>query len=306
VLTLEMGRIRYGLMLNESGVIIDDGTIARLGAERFVITTTSGGAGRIAHWLEEWRQCEWPNLRLFVTPVTTQWATIALAGPRARDVLARFETDIALDAASFPHMSVREGRLAGIATRLYRVSFSGELGFEINVPARYGAALWRELLTVGAESGIVPYGIETVLLLRLEKGFLHVGVDTDGTTAPADIGFGEIAARKRTDFIGKRSLRRSDNQRPDRMQLVGLAADDAKVLVPGAHLRLPGTGEGSDGWVTSAGFSPALGRPIALAMLRGGRARLGATLAVHDLDRQCTATVVTPAFYDPEGKRIHA
>lgn len=306
VAMLASGRVRYGLMQNESGVIIDDGTVARLAGDRFVITTTSGGALRIALWLEEWRQCEWPDLKVFVTPVTTQWATIALAGPRAREVLARFETDIALDAASFPHMSVREGRLAGVPTRIYRVSFSGELGFEINVPARYGASLWRELLAAGADFGIVPYGIEAVLLLRLEKGFLHVGVDTDGTTAPADIGFGEIAARKTADFIGKRSLRRSDNLRPDRLQLVGLSADDTKVLVAGAHLRLPDTSEGSDGWVTSAGVSPALGRPIALALLRGGRARFGETITVHDLNRQCTATVVKPAFYDPEGKRLHA
>jgi sarcosine oxidase subunit alpha len=306
VATLETGRVRYGLMLNENGVIIDDGTVARLVGDRFVVTTTSGGASRIALWLEEWRQCEWPDLKVFVTPVTTQWATVALAGPRAREVLARFETDIALDAASFPHMSVREGRLAGVPVRLYRVSFSGELGFEINVPARYGASLWRELLAVGADFGIVPYGIETLLLLRLEKGFLHVGVDTDGTTAPADIGFGDVAARKKSDFIGKRSLSRADNLRSDRPQLVGLSADDTKVLVAGAHLRLPGTSEGSDGWVTSAGVSPALRRPIALALLRGGRARLGETITVHDLDRQCTATVVKPAFYDPEGKRVHA
>ena len=190
--------------------------------------------------------------------------------------------------------------------RLYRVSFSGELGFEINVPARYGASLWRELLAAGADCGIVPYGIETVLLLRLEKGFLHVGADTDGSTAPADIGFGDVAARKKTDFIGKRSLARADNRRADRLQLVGLSASDAKVLVAGAHLRLPGTSEGSDGWVTSAGVSPALGRPIALALLRGGRARLGETITVHDLDRQCAATVVKPAFYDPEGRRVHA
>jgi sarcosine oxidase subunit alpha len=202
-------------------------------------------------------------------------------------------------------MSVREGRLAGVATRLYRVSFSGELGYEINVPTRYGTALWRELLAAGAGLGIVPYGIETLMLLRLEKGYLHVGVDTDGTTAPADIGWGEVAARKKADFVGKRSLRRADNQRADRLQLVGLSSADAAVLVPGAHLRLAGTTEGSDGWVTSAGVSPALGRPIALAMLRGGRARLGETIAVHDLGRSGTATVVNSAFYDPEGKRLH-
>ncbi len=306
VVKLEAGRLRYGLMLNENGVIIDDGTIARLDRDHFVITTTSGAAARIAQWLEEWRQCEWPELQVFVTPVTTQWATIAVAGPRARELLGRFATDIAYDAASMPHMSIREGRFAGVVARLYRVSFSGELGYEINVPARYGAALWRELLTAGAEFGVTPYGVETVLLLRLEKGYLDVGLDTDGTTTPADVGWGDIAARKKGDFIGKRSLARRDNLRPERLQLVGLTSHDARVLVPGAHLRLAGTSEGSDGWVTSAAMAPALGRPIALAMLRGGRARLGEKLAIHDLEKRGTATVVTPAFYDPEGKRLHA
>ena len=306
VLTLEPGRMRYGLMLNENGVIIDDGTIARLGPDQFVITTTSGGAGRIAHWLEEWRQCEWPNLEVFVTPVTTQWATVAVSGPRARDLLQRLGTDIAIDRDALPHMQLRDGRIADAPARLYRLSFSGELGYEINVPARQGARLWRELMTAGSEIGVVPYGIETLLLLRLEKGFLHVGVDTDGTTSPADVGWGEIAMKKKADFVGKRSLCRSDNQRTDRLQLVGLAADDPQILVAGAHLRLPGTSEGSDGWVTSAGRSPALGRPIALALLRCGRKRLGETVAVHDLDRRSIATVVATPFYDPDGKRLHA
>jgi len=303
--TLEQGRVRYGLMLNENGVVIDDGTVARLDDGRFLVTTTSGGAARIAAWLEEWRQCEWPELEVFITPVTTQWATVAVAGPRARELLGRFATDIALDAAAFPHLSVRECSFAGAPARLYRVSFSGELGYEINVPARHGAALWQALLQEGASLGVVPYGIETVLLLRLEKGFLHVGVDTDGTTCPADVGWGEVAARKKADFIGKRSLVRSDNLRADRLQLVGLSAADPAMLVPGAHLRLAGTREGSDGWVTSAAVSPALGKPIALAMLRGGRSRLGESVTVHDLDRHCPAEVVATPFYDPEGKRLH-
>jgi sarcosine oxidase, subunit alpha len=305
VAKIEEGRVRYGLMLNENGVIIDDGTVARLGPSRFLVTTTSGGASRIASWLEEWRQCEWPDLNVFVSPVTTQWATLAVAGPRARDLLKRFESDIAIDGKSLPHMSLAEGKFAGVTTRLYRVSFSGELGYEINVPARYGAALWRELLRAGGDLGVTPYGVETVLLLRLEKGFLHVGVDTDGTTAPDDIGWGAIAARKKGDFIGKRSLRRPDNLRVDRLQLVGLMADDPKVLVPGAHLRLAGTLEGSDGCVTSAALSPALGQPVALALLRGGRRWQGERLTVHDLDRQCPAIVVDPRFYDPEGARLH-
>ena len=306
VAKLDVGRVRYGLMLNENGVIIDDGTVARLGREHFLVTTTSGGASRIAAWLEEWRQCEWPDLEVFVTPVTTQWATYAIAGPRARQLLARFRTDIAFDWRSMPHMSMREGRFAGAPARLYRVSFSGELGYEINVPARYGAALWSELLKAGADFGVTPYGVETVLLLRLEKGFLHIGVDTDGTTAPADVGWGAIAAKRRGDFIGKRSLTRPDNLREDRLQLVGLTDADGEVLVPGAHLRLAGTSEGSDGWVTSASHSPALGKPIALALLRGGRARLGEKLTVHDLDRSCEAKVVSQAFLDPEGKRLNA
>jgi len=306
VAKLEDGRVRYGLMLNENGVVIDDGTVARLGREHFVVTTTSGGATRIAAWLEEWRQCEWPNLEVFVSPVTTQWATFAVAGPRARQLLARFRTDIAFDWRSMPHMSLREGRFAGVPARLYRVSFSGELGYEVNVPARYGAALWTELLKAGTDFGVTPYGVETVLLLRLEKGYLHVGVDTDGTTAPADVGWGEIAAKRKADFIGKRSLARPDNKRADRLQLVGLTDADAAVLVPGAHLRLPGTTEGTDGWVTSASHSPALGKTVALALLRGGRARHGEKLTLHDLDRTSAATIVSPTFLDPEGKRLNA
>jgi sarcosine oxidase, subunit alpha len=303
---LEDGRVRYGIMLNENGVIMDDGTVARLGRERFLVTTTSGGASRVAGWLEEWRQCEWPGLEVFVTPVTTQWATFAIAGPRARQLLARFRTDIAFDWRSMPHMSMREGRFAGVPARLYRVSFSGELGYEVNVPARHGAALWKELLKTGADFGVTPYGVETVLLLRLEKGYLHVGVDTDGTTSPADVGWGEAAARRKGDFIGKRSLARPDNQRADRLQLVGLTDADPRLLVAGAHLRLPGTQAGSDGWVTSAGHSPAIGKPIALALLRGGRTRLGEHVTLHDLDAKGEATVVSPAFLDPEGKRLHA
>jgi len=260
----------------------------------------------VAAWLEEWRQCEWPGLEVFVTPVTTHWATFAIAGPRARQLLARFRTDIAYDWRALPHMSLREGRFAGVPARLYRVSFSGELGYEINVPARYGAALWAELMKAGVDFGVTPYGIETVLLLRLEKGYLHVGADTDGTTTPDDVGWGEVAAKRKGDFIGRRSLARPDNRREDRLQLVGLTDANGDALVAGAHLRLPGTTAGSDGWVTSASHSPALGKVIALALLRGGRARMGQRVAVHDLDRRCEALVVPTTFLDPEGKRLHA
>ena len=304
VRTLEVGRTRYGLMLNENGVIIDDGTIARLGPQHFVITTTSGGAARIGAWLDDWRQCEWPDQDVVVTPVTTQWATVALAGPKAREILSRLGPDIDLSPAAFPHLHVRVGSLAGVPTRLYRVSFSGELGHEINVPARYGAALWRALEDAGREFGIAPYGTEALLLLRLEKGFLHVGLDTDGTTAPSDVGWGEIALKKQADYVGKRSLTRPENVRADRLQLVGLVGED-ELLIPGTHLRLDGTTEGSDGWVTSAAFSPTLGKRVALALLRGGRARTGQTVTLFDLGRTGRAEVAPTPFYDPKGERLH-
>jgi sarcosine oxidase subunit alpha len=304
--TLGVGRCRYGLMLNENGVIIDDGTIARLAPEHYVVTTTSGGAPRIAAWLEEWRQCEWPGMRVLITPVTTQWGTVAIAGPHAREVIRRLGTDINLDGNEFSHLHVRTGRIAGVPTRLYRVSFSGELGYEVNVPARYATSLWTQLLLAGADLNITPYGLEALLLMRLEKGFLHVGVDTDGTTSPRDVGWADAALKKETDFIGKRSLTRPANVSADRLQLVGLVSEDPKVLVAGAHLRLPGTREGSDGWVTSAALSPTLGRTIGLAMLRGGRSWEGQHIALHDLGRRGRAQVVSTPFYDPKGERMHA
>jgi sarcosine oxidase subunit alpha len=306
VLSLDIGRCRYGLMLNENGIIIDDGTIARLAPEHFLVTTTSGGAARIAAWLEEWRQCEWPQMRVLVTPVTTQWATVAVAGPHAREVVRRLGTDIDLEGAEFPHLHVRTGYIAGVASRLYRVSFSGELGYEINVPSNYALSLWTELVQAGSDFGITPYGLEALLIMRMEKGFLHVGVDTDGTTSPKDVGWGDAAIKKKADFIGKRSLTRPENVASDRLQLVGLVSDDPETLVAGAHLRLPGTTEGTDGWITSAALSPTLERPIALGMLRGGRLLEGKKVAVHDLGGMGRARVVNTPFYDPKGARLHA
>lgn len=304
VRTLGVGRVRYGLMLNENGVIIDDGTIARLNEQHYVITTTSGGAARVGAWLDEWRQCEWPDQEVVVTPVTTQWATVAVAGPKAREVLARLGTDIDLAPAAFPHLHVRTGTLAGVPTRIVRVSFSGELGYEVSVPSRYGASLWRALEHAGQEFGVVPYGTEALLLLRLEKGYLHVGLDTDGTTSPADVGWGEIALKKSSDYVGKRSLLRPENLREDRLQLVGLQGDD-ELLIPGAHVRLVGTTEGSDGWVTSAAWSPTLGTRIALALVRGGRGRAGSSVTLLDFGRTGRAQVTGTMFYDPAGERLN-
>ncbi|HVY82314.1 MAG TPA: 2Fe-2S iron-sulfur cluster-binding protein [Steroidobacteraceae bacterium] len=305
--TLQPLRARYGLMLRESGAIFDDGTVVMLDANRFLVTTTSGNASRVAQWLEEWRQCEWPNLRVAIVPVTEQWATVSLAGPRARDILAKLESDIDLSGSAFPHLSMREGTLLGTPARIYRVSFTGELTYEINVPAKRAQTLWDALLAAGTPLGLQPLGLDALLLMRLEKGFLHVGTDTDGTTVPNDVGWGKVAASKRRDYIGKRSLRLPENLRADRLQLVGLTAEQGTSFVVGSHLRTADSTEVTDGWITSAGTSVASRAPIALAMLRAGRERIGSEVDLYDAGvLQGRARVVQPPFFDPTGARMNA
>jgi sarcosine oxidase subunit alpha len=301
--TLAIGQARYGLMLNEKGVIIDDGVCARLGEREYWVSTTSGGATRIARWLDEWLQCEWPGLRIVATPITEHWATIAVAGPKARAVLSTLTTDIDLSASAFAHLQVRTGQLANHPCVMMRVSFTGELSYEINVPADSAGALWLTLLAAGGPHGITPFGIEALMTMRIEKGFLHVGSDTDGTTVPDDVGFGAAVARKRVDFIGRRSLTLPENQRTDRMQLVALrAVDPGRPLVAGAHLVDTGTA----GYVTSACESPSLGESIGLGLLRRGRARYGERVRVFDNGAEWHAEVVAPGLYDSKGERLHA
>jgi sarcosine oxidase subunit alpha len=302
--TLKPGRARYGLMLRESGVIFDDGTVVMLTPNHFIITTTSGNASRVAAWFEEWHQCEWPRLRVALTPVTEQWATVTLAGPRARDILSKLDTDIDLTNAAFPHLAMREGRLLGSVVRIYRISFTGELTYEINVAAGAAQQVWNALQDSGKSQGLQPFGVDALLLMRLEKGFLHIGSDTDGTTVPEDVGWGKVAANKSGDFIGKRSLLLAENVRLDRLQLVGLVGDDN--IIVGSHLRTAGSGEATDGWVTSAGQAVLTGEPIALALLRGGRAQIGAQVSVHDAGKVTRAKVVNPPFFDRAGDRMNA
>jgi len=305
--TLKPGRARYGIMLRETGVIFDDGTIVAFDEDRVLLTTTSSGAGRVAAWLEEWRQCEWPSMRVVVAPVTDQWASVALTGQHARTVLKRLRPECDVSNEAFPHLGFRTTQLLGGDARLYRVSFTGELTYEINVPANKGAQLWAALLEEGRSFGIEPYGIDALLNLRMEKGFLHIGTDTDGTTVPDDVGFGKPAASKQNHYIGKRSLTLPENVRPDRLQLVGLASENAVALPVGSHLRLPGSDNATDGWVTSAGLLSTDGRPIAMAMLRAGRSQMNRTVTVHDAGRVVTsARVVMPTFYDLTGARMNA
>ena len=301
--TLKPGKVRYGLMLNELGVVIDDGVAARLADDHFLVCTSSGGAERIVAWMEEWLQCEWLDLDVLVAPVTEAWAVLTLTGPKAREILSRVGTTAPLE--SLRHMSFCEGSVAGLPMRLFRVSYTGETSYEINVPARSAGVVWDRLMQAGAEHGISPVGIDAWMVLRTEKGFLHIGADTDGSTSALDVGWGHVL-RKNCDFIGKRSLLRAADQREDRLQFVGFAVEPDDAPLPmGAHVVRQSDGEPcSDGFVTSTAFSPYLRQGVALGMLRGGRARKGETVRLGSGAELREATVVDPCFYDPEGERL--
>jgi sarcosine oxidase subunit alpha len=306
--TLAAGKCRYGLMLNELGFLTDDGVTVRLADDHFLMHTTSGGADRIAAWLEEWLQTEWPDLKVFVTPVTEQWAQFAVAGPMARQTIERLPSDIDFRPESFPFMTFRAGTLDGVPVRVFRISFSGEQSFEIACPAGYGRALWEALLAAGREFGIEPYGTEALHILRAEKGYIVIGDETDGTVTPHDVGLSGLVSKKKADFVGKRSLEQSFLKGPNRKQLVGLlTADPNEVLPDGAHA----VREVKDkppmetiGHVTSTYMSPTLGRSIAMALIQNGRSRMGETLSFPlEGGRVVKATICDPVFYDKEGAR---
>lgn len=306
---LGVGRCRYGLLLGEDGFIRDDGVIGRLAADRFHVTTTTGGAARVLNMMEDYLQTEWPDLRVWLTSTTEQWAVVALQGPKARDLLAPLVDGLDISAGAFPHMSVADCTVGGLPARLFRVSFTGELGFEINVPARHGRALWELLMAAGAAHGITPYGTEAMHVMRAEKGYIIVGQDTDGTVTPDDAGLSWAIGKAKADFVGKRSLARPDMALPDRKQLVGLLTEDpAVVLEEGAQIVAdPNQPKPMTmlGHVTSSYLSPALGRSIALALVAGGRAREGQTLHIPMPDRVIPAKVTTAmVFVDPDGARL--
>jgi len=305
---LAAGRCRYGLLLGEDGYIRDDGVIGRLSNDRFHVTTTTGGAARVLGMMEDYLQTEWPDLRVWVTSTTEQWATIALNGPNARNLLAPFVEGQDMSDEAFPHMSVAECTVAGFPARLFRMSFTGELGFEINVPARHGRALWEKLWEAGQEYDICPYGTETMHVLRAEKGYIIVGQDTDGTVTPDDAGFGWAVGRKKPDFVGKRSLTRPDIVAPGRKQLVGLLTDEPDVVLEEGAQIVADPDQPKPmtmlGHVTSSYWSETLGRSIALALVAGGHGREGETLHVPMPDRTITAKVTGTVFFDPENTRI--
>jgi sarcosine oxidase subunit alpha len=301
--TLPVGMCRYGLMCRADGMVFDDGVVMRVGEQRYVCTTTTGNAEAVLSWLEEWAQTEWPDLRVSLTSVTEQWATVAVAGPDARALLQPLTT-VALDAESFPFMAIREGEVAGIPARICRVSFSGELAFEVSVDGRRGLDLWLALERAGEAT---PYGTEAMHVLRAEKAYPIVGQDTDGTVTPHDLGMSWIVSKTKEDFVGKRSFSRADTRRPDRKQLVAVLPVDPHELLPeGAQLVADPAGVPPVpmlGHVTSSYRSGALGRTFALALVSGGRERLGETVFAPLENRVVEAVLEGPVLYDPEGRR---
>jgi sarcosine oxidase, subunit alpha len=307
--TLKPGRCRYAIMLTENGVVFDDGVVACLDVDHFLVGTTSGHSSTVAERFQEWLQCEWPELEVVTQDVTTAWAVMNINGPRSRDVLQSFASTIDFQAAAFPHMHVRQGMLEGVQCRVQRVSFSGELSYEIAVPWGYGASLHAALMTAGEPYGITPFGAETMMVLRIEKGFVHVGSDTDGMTLPQDLGLGAVIDKKKDDFIGRRSTMRPAAARPDQRHFIGLDVIDGGEPLPlGGHVIAPGqvSAQISQGWISSTAWSPNLGRPVALGLVVNGRDRIGERVDIWNKGQRRQARIVKPGPFDPEGERQNA
>ncbi|MBC3190455.1 (2Fe-2S)-binding protein [Pseudonocardia sp. C8] len=309
--TLKVGRVRYGVMCGNDGMVVDDGTVLRIAEDRYLLTTTTGGAASVLETLEDWVQTEWPDLRVHLASVTEHWAVFPVVGPRSRELLAEIFTGIDLSNEAFPFMSWQDTELDGVPVRLARISFSGELAFEVNVDARYGLALWERLVTVGALWGITPYGTETMHVLRAEKGYPIVGQDTDGTVSPHDLGMSWAVSKKKEDFVGKRSFAREENANPLRKQLVGLLPTDRATRLPeGAQIvefsadgTLPPPPVPMLGHVTSSYHSAELARPFALALVKGGHGRIGDVVHVPYQGSLVPAEITSSVLVDPEGAR---
>ena len=307
---LEVGKARYGFMLGEDGMVMDDGVTIRLAEDHFFMHTTTGGAAGVLAWMERWLQTEWPEMEVFLTSVTDHWATAAVVGPKSRDVVAAVCEGIDFSADAFPFMSSKTGTISDVECRVNRISFSGELAYEVNIPANYGRFMWEKLMQAGAAYDITPYGTETMHVLRAEKGYVIVGQETDGSVTVDDLGLGWALSKTKDDFIGKRSLSRPDTLRQDRKQLVGLLTENAQTVIPEgaqlvddpqAPLPMPMVGH-----VSSSYFSACCGHSIALALVKGGRARMGDTVYAPLANGQVIkASITEPVFYDKEGAKAN-
>ena len=305
--TLPIGKCRYGLMCNEQGFLIDDGVVVRLAEDTWLCHTTSGGADRIHGWMEDWLQCEWWDWQVYVANLTEQFAQVAVVGPNARKLLEVLG-GMDVSAETLPFMTCQDGSLAGIPARVFRISFSGELSYEVAVPACHGAAFWQACVAAGQSLGAMPYGTEALHIMRAEKGFIMIGDETDGTVIPQDLGLDWAISKKKPDYLGKRGQQRSHLASADRWRLVGLESPDGSVLPDGAYAVAEGVNENgqrnTEGRVTSTYYSPTLKCGIALGLVHRGPERMGQMLTFAKLDGTAVqARIVDPVFFDKAGAK---
>ncbi|QBQ54243.1 sarcosine oxidase subunit alpha family protein [Nitrosococcus wardiae] len=307
---LAVGKVRYGVMLREDGYVFDDGTTARLAENHFLMSTTTTNASAVQSHLEFYQQMIWPDLDVKITSVTDHWAVVALAGPNSRRVLERLFEGRDVDNHALPFLGIVETELHGVQARIARISFSGERAYEIAVPADYGLALWEALLEVGKTFAILPYGLEAMDYLRIEKGHLVVGADIDGRVSPYDLGLEGLCSQSK-DFIGRRSLQKPAFHEEERLKLAGFVSTDGKTMITaGAQLLAEpfkkDTPQKSLGRITSRAYSPVREAPIALGLIVGGMETYNRPVyAVSPVTgEQAEVMVTSPHFYDPKGERM--
>ena len=306
---LAIGKCRYGLMLNEDGMVYDDGVTTRLDENHYIMTTTTGGAANVLSKLEDYLQTEWPELDVYLTSVTDHFATISVCGPNSKKIVSTVIDNLDFSDENFPHMSFQNAKIDKINCRVMRISFTGELSYEINIQANYAKSVWEKCMEAGKDFNITPYGTETMHLLRAEKGFIIVGQDTDGTMTPVDLQMDWIVSKKKYDFIGKRSLYRSDTIREDRKQLVGLLTDNPEdILEEGSQIVADVKKSPVEmlGHVTSSYYSPNLKKSIALAVVKGGKNMMGKKLIIPMENKSINVTIADPVFLDKENKKLNA
>jgi sarcosine oxidase subunit alpha len=303
--TMEVGSVRYGMMCTDEGVVFDDGVVARLEPDRFLITTTSGGAAEVGEWIENWLQRGHPEWRVHVTPMTAAFASINVAGPNSRDLLVRLTTGVDLDAAAFPYMRIRIGTIAGVeGCYIMKIGFTGELSYEIHAPASYGLFLWEKMLEVGNDLGVQPFGVEAQRILRLEKGHPIIGQDTNALTPAITMGTVSRTSLRKPDFVGKPEIEWR-SKTADYPRLVGLQPADSSIVPPEACQIVDGSR--IVGRITSSCMSPILGRPICLAEVVPNLATPGTTVSIRLINGKLVAATVTAARgqFDPKGTRLH-
>ncbi|MBX7146792.1 MAG: sarcosine oxidase subunit alpha family protein [Alphaproteobacteria bacterium] len=299
-------KCRYSVLLKEEGIVFDDGIISCMAKDHYYITTTTNNADAVTSWFEYWLQKEWATWKVFCTNVTEQWAAIVICGPHARHVLENLVPDFNYDNHDFPYMSFKIGHIAGIECRIFRVSFTGELSYEINVPASYASYIWNMLMTAGLAYNITPLGLEALHILRAEKGYIAIGHEADGSTTLKDLGMSWLISKNKKDFIGKRSLALSNFTRTDRPQLVGLFINkDYNLNYDGAPITETKKSSSMVGYVTSSYFSPTLNQSIALALINAGQDKINQTVFIKLPTKSIKAKIVSPKFFDPEGTHLN-